>query len=337
MRNIAFGLLVLLSPCITNAHIFSQRIASYGENNGDHMSSEKLAATIELPTVFSQTASAISLSMEHSLQTFADISDNKYAKEIIQSNQLESISASLSFNQTWNKLTDTRLLMSRNLDKISTYESVAVGMSRWFYKETFQASIDLSQSTLERPYFETINANMETVYQPERVNSSGVNLSLRHLVNPKTVMIYRGGVVSSTDRPDLETYGVELRRFLVSTNGAIHLNIARAINQGEIGFDTSYGQVVGNLAEISYLHILNDEVRFKTGYRYYREDELTREEDRKVITGSDVLSLSLAYDLPKKQMSKAVKKMSINVAAASYLTNQNSSGSLYELGLVTAL
>jgi len=309
------------------ASTLSQEVGAYRDNQGTSRDRAKFDLNYQL--VHSRaglTASSYNFVASRDIYEKSG-TDDEYMQDVYGSNQRINDAVSLAAAQTWQKLTETRVMAAETNDQVVKSRTVGLGASHWFWNETLQTSLDISRTQMQRPVFEILDEDSDIISPPPRLQSTGVTVGAKNLATTTTLMSYAVTHVETNDRPPANTYSAGVRQFIVPTRSAVHGSLARAVNRGRITTKTAYGEVDAWLAEVAYLQTLWRGARSRLGYRYYREDETSRASKNEYVRGSDTYSLSLAQELGDKV---------IEVAASRYFTNELEDGTRIAAGIVEA-
>jgi hypothetical protein len=143
---------------------------------------------------------------------------------------------------------------------------------------------------------DVLDADLEILSPPSIKRGYGYTLSLKHLASPTTITKYGLGQTFTNDRPVLQQLSFSLKKFMTATNGAVHFDLTRLINRGDLGLTSTYGQVDAWIIEGAYLQQIDKKSRARVAGRQYREDEMTRVQKDKYFMGSDMASVGVQHD-----------------------------------------
>ena len=322
-------------------HSLKQKLGQYQDNQG--MNRQRLGMDAALQYQGSggpMSSHGWNVSLSRDLftdrnvhQTGGEATEDKYAKEVYGTGQRVSASGTVSATQTWNKITETRALVSMTKDERTDTRTGSLGASQWIFHETVQCSLDVSRTLTERPLFEILDVDFEVISPPVQYTATGITAGLRHLVTPTTLMQYAYTRMDSNDRPPSHTYSYEIRQFIPLVDGAIHGSVARALNRGKMTLTTAYGEVSAWQTEISALKNLWRGARSRMSYRLYKEDETTRAYGDELVFGSDMITLSLAQEIPAGAIGNFSLPLSIEGGVSRYVTNTTIAANTMEMAL----
>lgn len=318
------------------AHSVSQSFGSYEDNQGRDRQRVGVALGLDF-----QNQSQMMSSSNYSVTATRDYYQNKEAANNDSHNEREMYEGSQKINdaftsaisQTWNRLTDTRIIGAVNKDEVMSSRTIGAGVGQWFFHEVLQLNLDVSRTFVEKPPQDTLDLDAELITLPATVDSTGTTLSIKHLATPTTIAQYSYTQVQSTDRPPFHTIAVGVRQFIPAINGAVHTNVARMLNRGPISTDTRKGEASAWQGEMAYLQNVWQGARLRLGYRMYVEDEVTRATESEKVYGSDTISVSAVQEIPKGTFAGG-RPMSIQAGSSRYLNNDHVSASTYEMGLI---
>lgn len=317
------------------AHTITQKLGSYQDNGG--MQRERVAfdATVDgAKNRGALTDSSYSLSLSQDTYQDHDVAeDDAYTKEVYGEGYRVNDAASVSATQTWDRITETRVMGAYSTDRHVKTRSWAAGASEWTRHETVRVGFDLSRTIVEQPFYEILDYDSREVGNPTIASSTGATVSVRHLATSTTIMDYSASHVATDNRPDSNSGTVGVRQFVPPANGAVHVSATRAVNRGYIGTDTSYGQVDAWIVDTAWLQNLWTGARARLGYRYYKEDETTRVYEDEKVFGSDTVSLGFSQEIPKGAVDNLPGPLTVEAAAARYVTNTNVAARSYEVGV----
>lgn len=270
----------------------------------------------------------------------------KPTEETEGDNKTDGQDVQLSLSQTWNKLTSTRLSVGRQNSQGNPANSYGVGASQWVFHEQVQLSLDAFKNNAMRDVIEVLGQDSEVISPPSHYHSQGTVLGVRHLASPKTILNYGYSYITSNDRPDLWSANFGVKRFVENPwsskyHAAVHADIVRIDNTGEVGTETQIGELKGFIYQLSWLQSLGDVQRMKISYRQYREDEVTRVNEDKYFLGTDLVSAKYVVEFNEKTFSNISVPISLDTTYHRYLTNViNDEGDkiaahIYEFGAST--
>jgi hypothetical protein len=313
------------------AHSVRQQVSNYENSEGLSRSRLKLDLNLNFSHSYEKiSGTAYSLSGAQERYAKSDISDDEYSKKIYGSRSRVTNSFALSSTQTWQKLTDTRVVVAGSKDLQITSETAGLGVSHWFWKETLQLAVDVSRTLVKRPVFEVLGEDSDIVSPPPTLSSTGTTLGFKHLTTPTTIV--SGGVahVETNERPPENSYNGGVKQFIPRTKSAVHGDVSRIVNRGRVTSKSSYGEVDAWTADLAFLQTLWKGGLSRLSYRYYQEDETTRVRKDELRRGSDTFGVNVAQDLDDK---------TLELAAYRYFTNEIREGervaaNVYELGFL---
>lgn len=336
-------LLILLLLTVTShqslANSWRQRASSYSDDVGVIRQRYKVDMNIEQAHT-GGSLTAINYAASASMEQFTkdSIKDDEYMQEVYGSNRRNTGAGSIGISQTWNKLTDTRVMGAYSSDKVMRARTGGLGISRWVWHENLQIGFDVSRTIVEAPVFEVLGADSDVVAAPPLVTSTGTSLSTKMLATPTTVTLLNWSHIEKNDRPPTNIYSGGIKQFIPFTESAVHLDVARAFNRGRVTTESTYGEVDAWISDLAFLQSLWKDASVRLGYRYYKEDETTRVEGNEYVRGSDLISIGFAQRLTKRQIETLAAPVSLEVSAARYTTNELETGSkiaanIYEVGM----
>lgn len=313
------------------AHTVSQHIGAYQDNEGR----TRTRVNVDGAANFSRTGTgltAASYAVGLSRDYFqVDLANDKYAKEVYQSDKRQENTVSVTANQTWNKETDTHFMGSHSSDGKTQVVTGGVGVAQWLSGESWQIGLDFSRTVTDRPLYTPIDYDATVLDLPTSLTSNGSTVTLRNLTSSTTITNASYTRILSSDRPASHTFGFGVRQFIPAFNGAVHFNGARAYNRGRITTETQYGSVDAWQAEIAYLQAFSPMVRGRVAYRYYKEDETQRAYGDEIVLGTDLISTGVVIDIPRD--SKTAAPVSLEVSGTRYITNTHVAARIIEVGL----
>lgn len=323
-----------LTSGVASAHALRQKVAGYRDNQG--LSRERLSLNTTVDAGAGKSGlsdSNFQLLLQRDQYRLESMEERKYEEEIYGSSFRVNNTATLGANQTWDKITETRVMGSYQTDGEVRARSFSGGASQWLNHETVRLSFDVSRTIVERPLFAILDFDSETVAEPTLATSTGASVGLRHLATPTTIVDYGTSRVESVGRPASQSGTVAVRQFLPPLRGALHAGALRALNRGYISNDTTYGQVDAVSYDAAYLQNLWRGALARVGYRYYKEDETTRAYADEKVFGSDTISAGLSQELPKGAVDGLSQPLTVEISGARYLTNTGIAATTGELGV----
>jgi hypothetical protein len=300
------------------AHSISQKLGGYQSQDGRRRGELQIDAGIDLKSQ-STEISGSTLGITAGRKYYNDAADvnDKYRQEFYGDGLSVLNTLSVSYNDILKKLTERRLMVSHQFDQVSKTTNFSAGMSQWFWHESLQGAIDLSTVIADRPVMDVLDADLEILSPPPTKRGYGYTLSLKHLATPTTITKYALGQTFTNDRPVLQQLSLSVKQFITATSGAVHFDLTRLINRGDLGLTSTYGQVDAWIIEAAYLQQINKNNRARIAGRQYREDEVTRVQQDKYFMGSDMASMGLQHDFRTASKSN----MSAELIFAWYKTN----------------
>lgn len=325
---------------VASAHTIRESFANYGDNQGLSRQRMGIDSTLSYAgdgLLTNRTFSgAVSRDIFHDSnleQTGGQASEDRYAKDIYGGGKKTQTNATLSATQTWRKLTETRVLASFSDDEAVHSRTAGVGASQWLWHETIQLGIDISRTLTDRPEFAVLDSDFEIINPPTKYTATGTTLTGKHLTTPTTLTGMTYTHIVSNDRPIAKTLAAEARQFIPLVNGAVHGQLARAYNRGQVTTASGYGEVDAWITELAYLQTITRTTRARVSYRYYKEDELTRAFGDELTFGSDTATIGIVQDLPTGSVAAITVPISLEARAARYLTNTSVAASMVEVGV----
>ena len=142
---------------------------------------------------------------------------------------------------------------------------------------------------------------------------------------------------SGSHKPPLSPGSSPSRTISLATmKMSVELALTRAVNKGSIGLETTYGEVDGSTWETYGNVEFPGVLMARVGYRYYREQEVTRVLREEKLFGSDLVSAGISY-LFDPSLGPERASFSGNLIVSRYQTNQGLLGRSIELGLSALL
>ncbi len=339
MRNSKFCLSVCLGFTVGGpsfAHSIKQKAAGYEDTDGHTRQRVAYDMTIDGGAAKSVplTDSTYSLQIQSDQFQNSEVTNDNYDREVYDGSDFRQTQrATLATTHTWDRLTETRLLAAYATDQKVKSKTWAVGMSQWIWSETIRLAVDLSRTILEQPLYQVLDFDSQEIGNPTIASSTGSTVGVRHLAGPTTILDYTVGYTMTENRPDTKTGTVAIRQFLPPLDGAIHASATRADNRGYVTTESNYGQVDAWFGELAYLQNLWKGGHLRSGFRYYKEDEITRAYEDEKVFGSDTGSLGLSQDLPKGAIDNVAVPLTLEASAARYLTNVGIAATSFEAGV----
>lgn len=318
------------------AHSIKQKAAGYEDNDGHTRQRVAYDMTIDGGGAKSVplTDSTYTLAVQADQFQNTEVRNDTYDREIYDGSDYRmSRQAQLSATQTWDKLSETRVLAAYATDQKVKSKTWGVGFSQWVWSETIRLAFDLSRTILEQPLYQYLDFDSQEVGNPTIASSTGITLGVRHLAGPTTILDYTVGYTATENRPATKAGTVAVRQFLPSLDGAVHASVTRADNRGYVTVESNYGQVDAWIGELAYLQNLWKGGHLRTGYRYYKEDEITRAYEDQQVFGSDTGSVGLSQDLPKGWAENVQVPLTLEMSGARYLTNVGIAATSFEAGV----
>lgn len=315
------------------AHSIKQQLGAYTDNKG--MTRQRVGYDINVeakPPVQSLTAASIDLTVARDRYRQDETESSDYDKKIYGGNLRTNDRVSANLSETWNRLTDTRLVGAYASDGKIRSRTYGAGASTWIHHETVRLSFDVTRTILEQPLYQVLDLDFQEVGNPTVASSAGATVGVRHLATPTTILDYTASHVVTENRPDTNVGAVSVRQFVRPLDGAVHGSVTRAVNRGYVATDTTYGQVDAWIYEVAWLENLWQGARARAGYRYYKEDETTRAYQDETELGTDTASLSFAQDLPKTATNLGVP-LTLDASAARFVTNVAVQATAFEFGV----
>lgn len=318
-------------------HAITQRVGGYQDTSGMTRERVGIEGTVEGKAggIADMTAQSVNIVATRDVYQDNDFGndDDVYQQKIYASSRRTNDTASLTASQTWDRTVDTRVMGLYGTDGKVRTRSWAAGMSQWFAHETLRVGYDLSRTVVDQPLYEVLDYDSQDIGNPTVVSSNGVTMAVRHLATPTTIVDYTVSHVLPENRPPQNTGTVAVRQFVPAANGAVHVTVTRADNRGYVTTETNYGQVDAWVYEGAYLQNLWQGGRARAGYRYYKEDEITRAfGDRKQL-GSDTVTVAMSQDISKKAIDNLGVPLTLDAAASRYANNASVSARTFELGV----
>ncbi len=318
-----------------HAHSIKQKVAGYNDTDGRSRERVSYDMTVQGGTssALNMTDSSYGLVLQNDSLKNDSMRDDQYDRDIYGSSYRTNQSVSASATQTWDRLTETRVLTAYATDHEVKSRTWSVGLSQWIWHETIRLAFDLSRTLIDQPLYQILDFDSEEVGNPTIASSTGATVSARHLASSTTIVDYSIGHIATDNRPDSNSASVAVRQFLPPMDGAVHGGVTRAYNRGYVTTATNYGQVDAWIYDLAYLQNLWPGAHARLGYRYYKEDQTTRAYGDDTVLGSDTTSLGFSQDLPKRAIDNIGVPLTIEAAAARYLTNVAIAATSFELGV----
>jgi hypothetical protein len=204
--------------------------------------------------------------------------------------------------------------------------------AQWWLYETLQTTIEIRKVQATQKEAEIYGADTRQVILPEELEGENVNVGVRHLTTPSTILLSTYSFTKRSDRPDAHAFTIEGRQFLAFLNGAVHANVAHYENVGEIRPITLYGSVVANSIKVEWHQKLLGNSILMAGYRYYSEEENPRETNlNNTILSSDWIYANFRYRFAPKN-AWLTDAPEIYTFAGRYANNQPNEGFLIGVG-----
>lgn len=327
---IAAGILVSSNGL---AHSVKQKAGTYADNQGRERQRMQMDLGYEGKGSGTMTASGVSVSAGRDKYIFDDISDSDYNQDVYGSRTHQQTNISVSANQTWERVTETRVLASYSTDEKVKTRTLGGGASQWMFHDTVRVSYDLSRTILEQPEYRFLDYDSQEVGNPTGSSSIGSTVGVRHLATTTTIMDYNVSRIENESRPSTNSATMGIREFFPKPDGALHTSVTRAYNRGYIGTDTTYGQVDAWSFETAWLQNLWTGASGRASYRYYKEDETTRAYEDEKVFGSDMYSLAMIQQIGRKAVDNVTVPIQIEAGAAKYLTNVGVAANSYEMAV----
>ncbi len=314
-------------------HSVRQKLGGYADSDGTTRQRIGLDAAIEPAAGETLTASSYTLSILRDAYQASDAATNEYDREVYGSGYRLNRTATVATNQTWNRVTETRVLGSYATDDRVRSRTWSAGASQWFRHETLRVGIDLSRTVVEQPLYQILDFDSREIGNPTVLSSVGASLGVRHLATPTLILDYAVTRLEAENRPPAHVASIGARRFVPALDGAAHAILTRGDNRGRVDETSTYGEVDAWQAEAAWVQNLWKGGLARLGYRYYQEDETTRAyRDRKVF-GSDTVTLGLSQELRPSKDGTLPVPVTLDAAAGRYLTNAGISARSFEAGL----
>ena len=322
---------ITLSITICCGCLYAHTVRTHASNYSDNQSVKVWRFSLDSTLKYSHTGEWLSgtnyslfAAQDYMKGTPSPVEEN--IKEEKKYDRTKTNTFTLSAGQTWGKLTETRALFSAIDTASSKSRTGSIGVSQWFWHETFQGMIDISRTMVSRETNVYTDVDVVVIEPAPKVNSTGLTLGLKHLASSTTILQYNYTLIHPTDRPDTHTYSLNIKQFLPFWNHAIHVDASRAINRGKITEETTYGEVDAWQWQGSYLiSYWETGLTSKVYYRYYKEDQVTRAYSNELVFGSDTYGLNLAYS--------ALSNLIVETGAALYKTNKKTKANIYDAGV----
>lgn len=332
---VIFGLIAVAISQSSLAHEVAQTFGGYSSSDGEQRNLGEVAGTFDVASFGTSPVTSASYGLTGSIEhiSYRDIAKNDYMLEHFPTARREQQTIGLSTSHTIKKINDVRLGSSWSTDQVTFTRSVNGGVGRWWFEDTIQTNVDLSQTITNKPSQSILDNDFQTVTTGSKVNSRGATFSLKHLATPTTVWSAGYTRIISTERPRLDAYSGQIKQFIPQVTGAIHLSGTRLINTGDIGTDTTVGSLAGVQAELALLKEIISGTQARMSYRYCREDEETRAFGDHLVYGADSYSLGVSQDIKKGTLSSY--PMTVHVVGTRYLSNADFGAVSAEAGLAT--
>lgn len=327
------GIVVFFGEGSLYAHSFKQRLTGYEDNDGLSRRRQSYGLGLENVNVRQDVRVDATLNYTNDLYRFDDISEDDYQKKIYGDNKKQIHQITTNLNQTWGKLTETRLLYSRQGDGYVDNYSYGIGVSRWVWSESLRFSVDFSRTVVSQPLYQYLDSDVRVVGDPSLLTANGVSLGVRHLASTTTIMDYGYSELYNSNRPKTTTLSVGARQFITELQAAVHGSVAYARNKGKIGLDTTYGEVDAHILDVNFLKSLWQGANARIGYREYKEREIERAFRDIKILASDTVSVGFEQEINPKQWDALPVPVKLEVTAARYANNDGVSAGIVEGGI----
>ena len=312
-----------------------QRVGAYStDQSAETRSAATLGGEITQRPLFDGAISSGTYDLEAGVEQVAikDISHDKYMEAYFPNGTRENRSVSLNTSQTIRKLTDVRLGGNWLSDSVTTTRTMSGGVGQWWFHDTIQTNLDLSKTQTNGPIVTILDYDQKAINLPPLVNSGGGTFSVKHLATPTTVWGAGYTRIEASNRPQLAAYTLNAKQFIPAWSAAVHGSVARIINTGEIGEETTTGSMTGVQSEVAFLKNLWDGAATRVAYRFVREDEQTRAYGDHLLYGADSYSMGLTQDIKKGVLTD--RPLKVHAVATRYLSNAGGAF-LGEAGLTT--
>lgn len=301
-------------------HNIHQQMSVYSDSRGIDRNRLKLDGGLKFNHSSSLlTSSTFDISATRDSTFDPNVESPAEGEEIAQRTQNHA--ATVTLGQTWKKLTDTRVLGRVSGDENTRSQTFGGGLSHWFWGDSLQASLDVSRTRTQRPEIEVLDANSDVTVTPANYSSVGTVASLKHLATPTTITQYTVAHVEANDRPPADTYAFNVRQFIPPVGAAVHGTVARAFNRGRVTTESTYGQVDAWIYEVALLKTFFKKTHARLAWREYREEEDTRVDGNQYFTGTDLVTVNLAQEIPAKTIDSIRYPMLIEAGHSRYRTN----------------
>ncbi len=177
--------------------------------------------------------------------------------------QLTTIGASYGYSLA----TNTGKTMNR-------YTSIRGG--QWWNKATILTTLEVTQSGTERKVRDYTDTDGLRVLTPSHVSGKNYTLGLTWLATTYAMVMARGTLSTSSDRPVADSGSLEGRYFLSETRTAIHLKLAALNDRNGVKQNTDYGQIRGRGVEGQLHQHLSDRWIGAVVHRLHWETETPR-------------------------------------------------------------
>ena len=311
------------------AHSISQKVGGYSDNEGMTRQREELDSSIDGKVGQTLSASTYTLSLVRDAYQSDNSTASEYLRQIYGSGSRLNRQATVSATQTYDRVTETRALVSYGTDDVVKVRTWSVGASEWYNHETVRLAIDVSRTIVDQPVYEILDYDSRSIGNPTVTTAAGATLGLRHLATPTTLVDYTLAWLEADNRPATQTGSVAIRQFVTPLHGAIHGGLARSLNRGYIDTNSTYGQVDAWQGDAAWVQNLWTGGLARIAYRYYKEDETTRAYADEKVFGSDTTTFGISQEF---KMSGGVP-VTLDAATGRYASNIGVSARTYEAGM----
>lgn len=316
------------------AHQVMERVGSYADSDGTTRQRLGTTLTHEQGPRGAFSSGSVALQWTRDSYEFATAAENDYLREVYGTSYRHNDAATVNATQTWEKVAETRQLMSYASDGAVTVRSGSIGASRWFWHETVRVGVDASRTIVDQPLYAVLDYDSVEVGNPPTQSMNGGTLSVRHLATPTTIVDYGVSRIVTGNRPDTTSGLIGIKQFVPGLNGAFHETVTRVDNRGVITEATSYGQVDAWIADTAWVQNLWRGATARLGYRWYRQDETTRAYGDHLVVGSDLTSFGISQEIPRAgRGSGGLRPLTVELAAARYQNNGGVRAQSYEGGI----
>lgn len=331
MKNSLFFLVCLSCPSSIFAHELTQRIGGSSMASGESRVMGQLFGRAEAPKLLEGELQA-SLKMNASVEKFRYRNDtaSDYVKENFDGEQKVDRSFGIDGEAVLSKRSEISVGGGLAGDGVTKVQSLRASIGRWLLGDQLRVGANGTVIETRRPPSHFLDFDARTVELKPLVVTRAAGVSLKAIVNPTTILSGDYTQVQSTERPRLYAWSGGVKQFIPQVEGAIHGEVARVINVGDLDTNMSSGELTGLQGTISYLQTLTSRTHGRISYRYAREDEFTRAYEDHLLFGSDSYTAALSHEVTGTAIFGRERPVLYDVAVTRYIDNQGGSATTFE-------